>query len=511
MDFIKRLSPNKDFVAEVEKVNSLIRYDAYLNEYRIHHLFLEYLTQKQTMLTEDEKRGVYVEAAYWCADNNHKMDAINYCEKAGDYEKIIEIVRTFQMMLPNNTALNLLEIFKRIPQDVYEKSHSLCLLHTWLLVNLGRFGEVIAELKTIVQKLEALPLSPFSCRILSGAYNNLGFTHYFNCLYDDTYDFGTYFEKSAYYNSLSERVVEKESPNCPPASLSVGPYACRVSSPAKGLIEKFTEAVAASIPHVSHTMTGRTFSFHGLDDLIKAEVAYFKSDVQSCEKFAWQSLYKAQEKGQYEIENRALFFLLRVALATGSTSQTQELLEQLELQRDRTDYADRYTIYDIVTGWYYITIKQTKHVAGWLKNGFDTSGVNFLMQGMENIVKAKYYLLEKRYSALLAFLKSQEKEYGLGAFLFGKIGTKMLEAVCRYRLKEKEESMRALEAAYWLAFPNGLDMIFIEQGNDMRTLTHFAMKNKFSLNIGIHGPWLNRIHKKSAAYAKKLAYAVSEY
>ncbi|MDR1622134.1 MAG: LuxR C-terminal-related transcriptional regulator [Synergistaceae bacterium] len=500
LDFVKRLSPGKNLMEEAVKASAFIRYDAYLNEYRIHHLFLEYLTRKQALLTEDEKRTVYAEAALWCFDNNYKMDTISYCEKIGDYDKIVEIVYMFQLMLPHNTALYLLEVLERIPQDAYEKNYILYLLHARFLAGLGRFGEAISEFEAIIEKFEALPSSPLSCRVLCGTYNNLGFAYYCNCMHKPNYDFGIYFEKSDGYYPLSGHTVRG-----PVTNLSVGSYACRVGSPEKGHLEKFVEAVAASVPHVSRTMAGCSY---GLDDLVRAEVAYFKSDVKSCEKFAWQSLYKAREKGQYEIENRALFFLLRVALAAGNYGKIQELLGQLELQLDQTDYTNRSTLYDIVTGWYYVTIRQTGQVANWLKDDFDKSDINFLMHGLENIVKAKHYLLEKRYHALLAFLKSQEKEYGLGAFLFGKIGLKVVEAICRYYVREKEEAMKAFEAAYDFASPNSLDMLFIEEGNNMRTLTSSAMRSN---NCAIPRQWLEKIHKKSAAYAKKLAYVISEY
>jgi LuxR family maltose regulon positive regulatory protein len=291
----------------------------------------------------------------------------------------------------------------------------------------------------------------------------------------------------------------------PVTNFSIGSYVCRIGEPRKGDIEKFIDAVALSVPHVSSTMGGCSY---GLDDLLRAEAAYFRNDVKNCEKFACLSLRKAREKGQYEIENRALFFLLRAALSAGNYSQIQDLHKQLELQIDKMDYINRHTLYDIVMGWYYITIKQPQQVAGWLKNDFDKSDINVLMQGLENVVKGKYYLSEKKYHVFLAFLKNQENDYGLGAFLFGKIGMKVMEAFCRHHLGEKEAAMEAFQTAYELAEPNALDMFFIEQGSDMRTLTNAAMKNK---KCSIPRQWLEKIHKKSATYDKKLAYVISEY
>jgi LuxR family maltose regulon positive regulatory protein len=500
LELIRELSSDEAPFAEMAKAGSFIRYDAYMDAYRIHHLFLDYLSQKRDMLTEDEKRDVYVRAARWCVAHDYKMDAISYCEKVGDYEKIIEIVGTLQLMLPNNTALFLLDVFRRVPKDVYEKNGTLCLLYTRILAGLGRFDEAIVGLKAIMEKFEAMPQTPFVCRVLFGAYNTLGFTYYLNCVDTHNYEFGRYFQKSAEYYSLSEHTTKG-----PVTNLSVGSYVCRTGSPEKGLLEKFIEAVAASIPHVSATMNGCTYGF---DDLARAEVAYFRAEMKMCEKFAWQSLFRARERGQHEIENRALFFLMRVALAAGDYSKIQDLCKQLDLQLDRTEYINRHTLHDIVMGWYYIAIRQTARVADWLKNDFDRSDINSLMLGLENMVKCKYYLAEKRYHALLAFLEYQRNEYGLGAFLFGKLGMKILEAVSQYHLREKDAAMKALAEAYGLAYPNALDMPFIELGNDMRTLTAAAMRDK---TCALPREWLEKIHKKSATYAKKLTRVISDY
>jgi DNA-binding NarL/FixJ family response regulator len=51
-------------------------------------------------------------------------------------------------------------------------------------------------------------------------------------------------------------------------------------------------------------------------------------------------------------------------------------------------------------------------------------------------------------------------------------------------------------------------MMFIEFGNNMRTISRAAMKAE---GCGIPNEWLMRINKKSATYAKKLAFVISEY
>jgi LuxR family maltose regulon positive regulatory protein len=313
-------------------------------------------------------------------------------------------------------------------------------------------------------------------------------------------EFWRYFEKSDEYFLLSGHKVEG-----PIRNMGLGSHACRVGSPEKGHIEKFIEAVEASIPHVSNTMNG---CMYGLDDLMKAELAYFKSEMKNCEKFAWAAFYKAHEKEQYEIEYRALFYLLRIGVATGSYPKIQSLCKQLELQLEKAEHIKRYSLFETVMGWYYIAIQQIGQVAPWLKNTLTEGAINSHRRGLENIVSAKYCLAEKKYPELLALLGQHGDKYGIETYLFGKIGAKVMEAVCQYHVQEKGEAMKALSAAYDLAYPNSLDMIFIEQGNDMRAITGAAMKDG---NCGLPREWLEKIHRKSATYAKNIAWVISEY
>ncbi|GHV48248.1 hypothetical protein FACS1894204_12400 [Synergistales bacterium] len=497
---VKEFSSSAALKSEMDRLSSFIRYDSFMNVYRINYLFLEFLRQKQGVLAEDEKRRLYIKAAAWCVKNNYIMDAIRYSERACDYEKIAKSIYALPTVLPRKTALYLLEVIKRIPSDAYEKSDTLCLIYTRLLECLGRFDEALAELDVIIEKFEAMPRTRFTCRVLFGAYNNVGFAHYYNYLYAHDDEFWRYFQKSDEYFLLSKHTIEG-----PIRIFAVGACACRVGAPEKGHIEKFIEAVEKSIPYVSRTINGCMW---GLDDLLKAETAYFKSDMKNCLRFAHAALYKAREKEQYEIENRALFFLLRVGIATGSYPKIQAVCKQLELQLENSEYAKRYNLYDIAMGWYYITIRQDGQAAQWLKNAFYEDDMDSPRRGQENMVSTKYCLVTKKYHELLVLLENQRDKYRAGAFLFGQIEQKALTAICQYHTKERQEAMKSLKAAYDLAYPNSLDMFFIEKGNDMRTLTGAAMKDA---SCGIPREWLKKIHVRASTYAKNLAWVISEY
>jgi LuxR family maltose regulon positive regulatory protein len=488
----------KKLIEEMRKVESFIHFDAYLNFYRIHPLFLEYLIGKQGCLSGEEKQDVYIRAARWCAENNRKLDAISYYEKAGAYDRLIEVVYTFSLAIPDHIARFLVDILNRAPREIYDNNDSAWVLYGGLLFISGKFEEAAAKTWEIIKKFEALPPSAFNSRVLYGCYNNLGFIAMITSLYTHDYGFPAYFEKAHHYYPLSAHET------CGPmTSITLGSYANLVGIPQKGEMEKFIEALTMSVPHIVVTINGCSY---GMDDLARCELAYFRGDMITTKKFALIALRKAQERNQYQLENRALFYLLRLNIALGNYDALQDVFRILKCQLEKTEYINRYIFYDIVLGWFYAHIGAGEKIASWLKDDFEESELNSLIHGLETLVRIKCYIAEKRYPAALAAMESHENRYDLGAYLFGKIGLKVLEAVCRYHMGEKKPALRAMEAAYNLAESNALDMIFIEQGKEIRALVDTALKDETCF---IPRPWLEQIRRKASAYGKKL-FAVAE-
>jgi LuxR family maltose regulon positive regulatory protein len=489
----------KNLAEEMKKIGAFIRFDTYLNAYRIHHLLLEYLTGKQDELTGEEKRDVYTRAGRWCSKNRQKIDAMNYYEKAGAYDLLIEEVYTLSLALPDHVNVYLLDILDRAPEEMYRKNAAARTLHTRLLTTIGKTEEAAAEAGALIKKFEPLPRNAFNSHVLCGAYINLGFLSLLICVHTRRYDFPAYFEKAhGYYLQSDYRISGAVT------SATLGPYVCRVGGGEKGEIEKYIEAITATIPHLTAAMNGCAY---GQDDLARCEFAYFRGDLADTEKFAYQALYKAQKQNQYEIETRSLFYLLCLNTAQGNYGKIRELFKLLDAQLEIPEYLNRYIFCSVVSGWFYAHIGRGEKIAPWLKDDFEECELNSFMHGREILVQAKWHMAEKRYAEALAALGSEKNLYGLRAFLFGKITLKVLEAVCRYHTGEKQPALDALEAAYGLAEPNALDMPFIEQGWDMCALAEAAMED----NRPIPRPWLEQIRRNASAYAKKLAVTAGRF
>jgi LuxR family maltose regulon positive regulatory protein len=498
-DLLEELAGDPSIMERIKNLDSFIRFDVYLNAYHIHHLFLDYLKGRQDELTEHDKKDLWHKTAAWCAANGQKIDAISYYEKSGDYERLLDVVDTMPSILPNQTARMLLEILERAPGEIYDQIARAQVVRTGLYLTLEMFDKSREELLAVIGRLEAGPLSPSVCRTLTGCYNNLGFIGMNTCSYTRDYNYVHYFEKARQYYELNKFEIR------PPISvIPLSAYLCRVNSEEQGEMERYIEAISAVVPHTSVTFGGCAL---GMDDLCRGELAFFRGDLSGAEQFSLRALRNARRGNQYEIENRALFYLLRINLAQGNREAIEKILAQTEALLNERNYPTRFTNHDIITGWYYAHTGQTGKLAPWLKNDFEESGFNSIVFGLEIYVKVKFHLSEKRCSAALAALENRETAASPWAFVLGKIEGKTLEAVCRYRLKDRKGAFAALKTAYSLACPNAIFMPFTELGKDMRALTEAAIKNK-APDIPLE--WLEKVRLSAASYAKKL-FAVVEH
>jgi LuxR family maltose regulon positive regulatory protein len=498
-ELIAELAEDPNLMEETKNIESFIRFDRYSNNYQIHHLFLEYLTGKQGELPEETKRDIFIRAALWCVNNNMKIAAIGYYEKAGAYQELIDVIYTLPLAVPDNIAVFLLDILDRAPEDIYHKSPIAWILKSRFLFTLAKFDESAAELRWVISLFEAMELSAFTSRVLYAAYNHLGFIGMLTAMYAEHYDFVPYFEKAHEYYPRSGNELRG-----PTTIISLGAYVCRVGSPEKGKIEEFIAAAAAAIPHLVITMNGCGY---GMDDLARCELAFFRADLEWAEQFGLEAFRKGRQRNQYEIENRALFYLMRTCLAQGKTGRIEELFKLLEAELEIPEYLNRHIYYDIVSGWLFAQLGQPENIAPWLKSDFYENELNSLMMGMETPVRTKWYISGKRYAAALASLESRQNRYGPESFLFGKLCHRVMEAICFYRMGEKGKALEAMERAYILAAPNGLDMFFIEQGKDMRALAGAALKDP---DTPLPREWLEKIRRQSSAYAKRL-FSAAEY
>jgi LuxR family maltose regulon positive regulatory protein len=500
-ELLEKLDPEGGYIDAMEGFSALSRYDVYLHGYRLHHLFLEFLREKQDELDREEIREVYLLGARWCMANRLPTDAAVYYEKAGDYRGIITVLYTFPHFLPRRVAAFFLELISRIYPPVGKNPD---FTHLWfvsrprLLIFLGRFDESRVECGKSIEYFEALPLNSGNARILAYCYSTLGILSIAACRFTGNYDFLPYFEKADYYNSMNEEPVQDPGVKC-----NIGAYAMQVGFPAeKGEYERLMKSFVPAIVHAVHTGNGYLY---GMDALSWAELFYYRGDLTGAEQFARKAVFMGREREQYEVENHGLFLLLRTTLHTGNLPDLKEILRQLEAQLEIEEYINRFIYHDIITGWYCLQTGEPEKLASWLKNDIEEDELNTIFPSIDILVKAKYALMKNQHEKAINILRRGEGKNGIGSYLLGKIELRLLEGTAVYRLGKKEEAFEALEAAWEMASPNGIDMPFIELGEDMRLIAGDYLAERREGEKSVPRSWLETIRNKASVYGKKLA------
>ena len=371
-----------------------------------------------------------------------------------------------------------------------------------MLLNLGRYDESRAELNQSIAKFEAMPSSEFRSLVLSACYNTLGSLSILT--YRITRDISRtheYFRQGDYYYTQHPYTASS-----PLSSAGVASYANLIGHPPrKGEFEEFIEAIARCIPHTTHGINGH---LGGMDSLCRAELAFYKGDLPGAETHAREAVSRARDKGQYGIENRGLFYLLRIHLYNGNDPSGLETWRQMEAQLDIQEYVNRYTIHDIITGWFYTQIGEIEEIAPWLRNEVEENETNLLViHSFETMVKAKSLYAEKRCEEALNFIRRKDVRGGLGSFHLGLLEITVLEAAILWRMGDEAGALKTLEEAYAISAAYSLDMPFIELGEDMRIMAAAALN---SGKYALPKPWLEMIRNKASVYGKKLI-AVAEH
>ncbi|MDR2052167.1 MAG: LuxR C-terminal-related transcriptional regulator [Treponema sp.] len=500
-ELLEEIQGEENLLDQLDAAGAFFQFDAYLNAYRIHPLFLEFLEGKQNELEESEIRETCLKAAEWCIKNGQKVDAFTYFERAGDYDRFyLAVNETLPLIVSESIAQMLLGICEKAPAEVFERNPGIYVLYTWVLITLKLFDRAETELREIIAKLKTREPSAVRDWTLRGCYINLGLCGHFTSMYTGDYSFLDYFELASHYQNFPARATK------PAESLAqVFFCVCRVYSPQKGEFEKCIDAMDKIIPCLAMAYNGCSW---GMNDLGRSEFALIQGKFEEAERHALVALEKARERSQYEIEDRALFFLLRIGLTRGDGEMVEKTFRQIKERPAMPGFINQSILRDITSGWFYVQTGQHDKMAPWLKNEFEESDLNSVLYGLETIVKARYHLAEKRFGAVLATLENRDDKYGPSGYLLGRIEIKAIEAVCLYQMKDIAGAVEALRAAYELSISNEIVLPFFELGKDMRTLIS-AVSAK--TDAGIDRQWLEKIRNGASAYAKKLLIVTKEY
>jgi len=493
-------SGDEVFAEYVQQLAPFIWFDSFINDYRIHPLYLEFLQSKQSVLSEEEKVDIYCRVSKWCFKNDFFIDAVKYCAMSGQYKRIFEALLSYPFKLPEGTSVYFLGILMEIDKENKEENDlSILLLKSLfipiLLLGAGKPKEAEEYSKATIKKWENIN-TPVSYALLSVANSNLAYIGLYTSTVTYVYDSPIYLKKAIEYQKLSGMPPGKGTgaflvPDIRSFSCTVGENADLRD------FDDFLESAKETALYITRTSHGM---YHGYDDLVSCELAFFKNQLEDARIFAHSAITKAHEQKQYSIASMANGYLLRIAIFEGDYSLCKELLKQMEKYPDSQIFWNRDILYDLFTGFFYAQIGLPQMAAPWLiMEDKDTENeVNIPIR--ELIVSVKCNIASKKYKQALAILCNSYPRDPMYRFRFGELTLFLLLSYVRLKTGDIDGAIRDFEKAYTLSYEGIFEMPFIELGKCFHALAAAVlnMEERF-----ISHDWIRAMERKASAYSKK--------
>ncbi|MDR1735887.1 MAG: LuxR C-terminal-related transcriptional regulator [Oscillospiraceae bacterium] len=471
---------NADILSELRRQNACIRFDECINAFLIHHLFLEFLRTKEDILSREEVTGTYRAAARWCARNGFESDALRYLEKVGDYENIVAVLSALPVQMPHDIALQAADILESAPEGLSERIFGFAVMHVRTVVRLCRFQKAVSLMRAYEERFLRLPEEdPFRSRTLALIYYSWGNIRALMCTADGLYDF------DAYYAKMGECMVKAPVKPDQYADMPIGFWASLAGDSPRTYIKSAERAET----HITRCWAGAAA---GISALCRGELCFYRGDMKSAEPLFFDALAKAREHRQFEIENKALFYLMRLALYRGKRRNAERFLREAEARLSEKSYSHRFLNCDAAYAWYYCALHMPEKVPVWLTENFSPYSHAYYIENTANQLKARFHYLTGNYAPLLAYIGEMKRRESV---LYGRVEMLATEACAHYKMKDADSALDALRVAHKEAG----DMLtpFAELGKDMRTLAAHALRHS-----GIDPGWLETVRRKAACFAK---------
>ena len=505
---LHEISDDTEFLQYTPKVASFMWFDSFTNDLKIHPLYLEFLQSKYSILSHKETQETYRRAAQWCSEHEFHTDAIYYYAKSHQYDLINQTLLSYPFKLPRDISEYFFDILKNL--DISEEDqfnpHVLFLTKYFiplLLVGAGRYDDARKESLSVIQEWEHVD-TPLAAMLLYITYSILAFLDMHTCTVTHKYNAPEYLRKCVEYFKRSSTPPARASQKFKNADIRS--FACVVGEGATlSEFDQFLETTRQSEFYIKQTPYN---IYAGYADLVACECAFFKAQPDLAKKYAYDAIIKARESKQHSVVAMAEKYLLHIAMQDGDVMLTKNILKQLKMHLDNSNFWNRQLYYDLYIGMFYAKIGFPEKVPQTLIIKDKDMGSEINLPARELFVNALYCISSKNYHHALALLCTPYPRDPHERFLFGELRFSLLTAVARMHTGDTPGAIAEVEKAYELSFHGVFEMFFIELGKDLHSLIVAVREQSSSI---IPEEWLEKVDRKASIYAKKTAVVSSVF
>jgi len=474
--FVTEETNAERFLKQLRRENAFILYDPAAGIYRIHNVLLDFLRIKH-------KNNPYLPQLYrrvgeWLLAHNAKVPAYGYFTRAGDSERILELLNDTSNMIYGSTYFEgFFGLFASIPRETLLKYPFAYLQYISMMIITGGPDSAqdgvarLYELQAVYEGMEGLD-PRYKNQVLAEA----ALTRLFSVFNNAWQMTDCIKEALRLLDGESSGLITQES-----EFTFASPHLLYTYYKEPGKLKETADFIAAEFPSYALACSG---CGTGSDYLSMAEYALETGDWQGAELNAFKAIYKARTQNQISIIICANLTLIRLYIYQGKTKEALELLRQLRADIARENNVFLNTALELVNGYIYACLGRYGNIPLWLQNG-DMSPAQFMYQGVafNYIVYGKAVLLSKNYIKLEILTGEFKHYFSIFHTQLGFLHNQVLEAAAKCQLYGMDAGCEALVAAIAMAREDHIILPFAEYApaitDMMRSIQHADSRDMY--------------------------------
>jgi LuxR family maltose regulon positive regulatory protein len=425
-------------IRRLARDNAFIVYDPKNDTYKIHNIMLDFLRAK--FFDEEEKKALYRKLGQWFLNQKDFLQAYTNFFLGGDIETLLRIFENGCYPDFDDIGFTMTdELFSGVSKERLYRYPFAYIKYIGYLLRCGdpqkamKGAELIEEAFAYFSNNNALD-PEYRDFILAEISVNRVFM-----VFNDARKMVFYtLEAAKLFRGRRSMIMRRES------EYTFGcPNLLFIYYTKGGTLKELADYAASEFPKFSAIANGIGT---GCDYLIKAEYALETGDWNEAEMNAKKAIIKAKTQNQNCISINAAFVLLRLYVFQGKVEQAREVMRRMREAISKENNPMRNMTFEIISGYIYAIIGRFDDIPKWLREG-SMSDACWLYNGIyyNYIVYGKAVLLMKDYLEVEVLSETLPQYFSVYRNRFGFIHSRVMGAIARYHLYEKEIAMRELK------------------------------------------------------------------
>lgn len=469
-------------LAEVQRKNAFITFDAETKTYQMHNIFTGFLRERLETKDAAYQRRLYQKAGQWCLETGDLSAAMHYFYIEGDFDKLLSTAE-LDKAIGNAKKELVIKYFEQCPPECRSRHPVALLVYAMALVAFNKmelFQKTCNELALLIQDGN---MDAERAASLTGELELLlSFTRY-----NDISGMSEHHKRACALLKKPSVFMDTT------GSWTFGsPSVLYMFYRESGKLDQAIQDMKEAMPYYYQLTNGHGA---GAEHLMDAERHLNRGDAENAEIAVYQAQYQAGEAKQPNMLLCAYFIKTRMALSRGDWAGVQALLRLIqETVENNRQYVLLHTV-DLCRGFIDVCLGRTDSIPGWLAEGdFDSSRLYFPARAFCNIIYGKALLLRGDYAKLLGL---SGQFFGLATVfpsVLAQIYTHIYVGIANQRLHRRAEALDAIRQALALAGPDEVWMPFVENGEDINLildalLSEGAYRDGIARIRALHGPY----------------------